>query len=88
MISAPEFGSKSLGSIPSQGHCVMFLSKTPHSHNACFNSKLSRRVLVNCWGNQTKYQSRGGGHGSSDVLTSHAGNGRVAIPLVTSSFYV
>ena len=29
-----------------------------------------------------------GGDGSSDVLTSHAGDGRVAIPLVTSSFYV
>ena len=42
IASAPEFGSKGLGSIPSQGHCVMFLSKTPHSHNACFNSRLCR----------------------------------------------
>ena len=43
---------------------------------------------MNCQGNQTKYEGRGGGHGSNDVLTSHAGDGRVAILLFTSSFYV
>ena len=34
MVSALASGSRSPGSSPGQGHCVVFLGKPLHSHNA------------------------------------------------------
>ena len=34
MVSVVDSRSSGLGSIPGQGHCVVFLGKTLHSHSA------------------------------------------------------
>ena len=34
MVSTLASGSSGPGSSPGQGHCVVFLSKTPYSHSA------------------------------------------------------
>ena len=34
MVSAPDPGSRGLGSSPGQGHCVVFFGKTLYSHSA------------------------------------------------------
>ena len=34
MVSALNSGANGLGSSPAQGHCVVFLGKTLHSHGA------------------------------------------------------
>ena len=36
MVSALDPGSGGLGSIPGQGHCVVFLGRTLYSHSALF----------------------------------------------------
>ena len=52
MVSALTTGANDLGSSPGQGHCVVFLGKTLHSHSASFTQEY-QRVLANCWGNLT-----------------------------------
>ena len=37
MVSAPNSGSRGLGSRPGRGHCVVFLGKTLNSHHASFH---------------------------------------------------
>ena len=37
MVSALDSGASALGSIPGQGHCVVFLGKTLYSHGASFH---------------------------------------------------
>ena len=34
MVSVLDSGLSGPGSTPGQGHCVVFLGKTPHSHGA------------------------------------------------------
>ena len=37
MVSALDAGASSLGLSPGQGHCVVFLGKTPYYHSASLN---------------------------------------------------